>query len=75
MPKSSPSHTASFIENIESIYVKIILLGVPLFLSHSLSSSNSIGVGNKLFIGGYGFILWLYCHCGMIASATPARLS
>ncbi|CAD2074749.1 heavy metal translocating P-type ATPase [Phocicoccus pinnipedialis] len=70
--QSSPSKTASFIESIESTYVKIVLIGVPVFILF------------VYFVLGWTFIESFYrgmvlltvaSPCALVASATPATLS
>ncbi|MCQ3820618.1 heavy metal translocating P-type ATPase [Staphylococcus xylosus] len=70
--QSSPSHTASFIENIESIYVKTILLSVPLFILLTPFILN--WSWEQAFYRGM-VLLTVASPCALIASATPATLS
>lgn len=70
--QSSPSKTASFIANIEDIYVKVVLVSVPLFivLTYLLTSWAFV----EAFYRGM-VLLTVASPCALIASATPATLS
>lgn len=68
----TPSQTASFIERLESVYVKIVLIGIPLtillpylFLGWSLNESFYRGM----------VLLVVASPCALVASATPATLA
>lgn len=68
----TPSQTASFIEKLENIYVKIVLIAIPLmilipyfFLDWSWSESFYRGM----------VLLVVASPCALVASATPATLA
>jgi Cd2+/Zn2+-exporting ATPase len=70
--QNTPSKTASFIEKIENIYVKIVLLAVPLmifipylFLGWTWAESFYRGM----------VLLVVASPCALVASATPATLA
>lgn len=70
--QNTPSRTASFLDKIENVYVKIVLLIVPLmilipylFLGWSWSESFYRGM----------VLLVVASPCALVASATPATLS
>jgi Cd2+/Zn2+-exporting ATPase len=70
--QNTPSKTASFIEKIENIYVKIVLIAVPLmifipyvFLGWSWAESFYRGM----------VLLVVASPCALVASATPATLA
>lgn len=70
--QSTPSKTASFIENIEDTYVKIVLFSVPVFIvaMHFLMGLD----WNSAFYRGM-VLLTVASPCALVASATPATLS
>lgn len=70
--QNTPSQTASFIEKLENIYVKIVLIAIPmmilipyLFLGWSWSESFYRGM----------VLLVVASPCALVASATPATLA
>lgn len=70
--QSSPSKTASFIESIEDTYVKVVLVGVPLFISLAYFVLDW-GWTESFYRGMV--LLTVASPCALVASATPATLS
>lgn len=70
--QSTPSKTASFIENIEDTYVKIILFSVPVFIvaMHFLMGLDWYSAFYRGMV-----LLTVASPCALVASATPATLS
>lgn len=70
--QSKPSRTAGFIEGIEDTYVKVVLIGVPLFI---LAVYFFLGWSmEESFYRGM-VLLTVASPCALVASATPATLS
>lgn len=70
--QSTPSKTASFIENIEDTYVKVVLFSVPVFI---IAMHFLMGLDwNSAFYRGM-VLLTVASPCALVASATPATLS
>lgn len=70
--QNTPSETASFIDKIENIYVKVVLLSVPLLIF-----GTHFGLGwdwQESFYRGM-VLLVVASPCALVASATPATLS
>lgn len=70
--QSSPSKTASFIESIEDTYVKVVLVGVPLFIALAYFVLDW-GWTESFYRGMV--LLTVASPCALVASATPATLS
>ncbi len=70
--QSSPSKTASFIESIEDTYVKVVLIGVPLFIAFAYFVLDW-GWTESFYRGMV--LLTVASPCALVASATPATLS
>lgn len=70
--QSRPSKTASYIEGIEDTYVKVVLIGVPLFI---LAVYFLLGWSmEESFYRGM-VLLTVASPCALVASAAPATLS
>lgn len=68
----TPSQTASFINRLESVYVKIVLIGIPLMI---LLPYLFLGWSwNESFYRGM-VLLVVASPCALVASATPATLA
>ena len=70
--QSSPSKTASFIESIEDTYVKVVLVGVPLFIALAYFVLDW-GWTESFYRGMV--LLTVASPCALVTSATPATLS
>lgn len=70
--QSTPSKTASFIESIEDIYVKTILICVPLFIA-VMHFGLQLPFNDAFYRGMV--LLTVASPCALVASATPATLS
>lgn len=70
--QSTPSKTASFIENIEDTYVKIVLFSVPVFIvaMHFLMGLDWYSAFYRGMV-----LLTVASPCALVASATPATLA
>lgn len=70
--QNTPSQTASFIEKIEGIYVKVVLIAIPLII---LIPYFFLGWSwNESFYRGM-VLLVVASPCALVASATPATLA
>lgn len=70
--QSRPSKTASYIEGIEDTYVKVVLIGVPLFI---LAVYFLLGWSmEESFYRGM-VLLTVASPCALVASAAPATLA
>ncbi|MTD38746.1 cadmium-translocating P-type ATPase [Erwinia sp. CPCC 100877] len=70
--QNTPSKTASFIEKIENIYVKIVLVAIPLMIFIPYFFLN--WSWNESFYRGM-VLLVVASPCALVASATPATLA
>lgn len=70
--QNTPSQTASFIEKLENIYVKVVLIAIPLMI---LIPYLFLGWSwNESFYRGM-VLLVVASPCALVASATPATLA
>lgn len=70
--QSSPSKTASFIESLENTYVKVVLIGVPVFILFVYFILD--WTFTESFYRGM-VLLTVASPCALVASATPATLA
>ncbi|MGM0239680.1 heavy metal translocating P-type ATPase [Enterococcus sp. AZ103] len=70
--QNEKGETASFIDKIENVYVKIVLLAVPLFIAFTHFGLN--WAFNESFYRGM-VLLVVASPCALVASATPATLA